>query len=157
MLQRFALRVLLSFNPNDVALAEAFRASLFIDSPDLEVFFSPILFEDYRPLALENSDAFVLFVGPRGPSERQASELGAARERAKQHEEYSVVAILAATAQQPQTISASLNWLEMPVVTDRNMMRKVVRALNGDRRANGPKLPTSRRGPARFDQQRRFG
>lgn len=124
-----ALRILLSFNPDDVALAEAFRASLFVASPELEIFFTPILFEEYRPLDLQHADAFLLLVGPHGLAERQAQECSAAIQLKERSGEFLAVAILAAGAKAPQILPRHLPLIEAPVVTDRDMLRQVVDAL----------------------------
>jgi hypothetical protein len=130
------LRILLSFNADDVALAEAFRASLFVASPGLEVFFSPVLFEDYRSLKLEDAEAFVLFVGRHGLSERQARELCAAVEQTERNREFALVPVLAANAEAPRGLLSDLSWIEMPVVTDLGMMRRVIGSLGQNRVLN---------------------
>lgn len=136
-----ALRILLSFNPDDVALAEAFRASLFVGSPDLEVCFSPVLFEEYRSLKLKLADAFVLFVGRHGLAGRQLHELDAAIDRARRNSEFAIVPILAANARAPKSLPCNLSWIEMPVVTDRTTMRQVIDALNRSCGLNGQPDP----------------
>jgi len=153
-----ALRILLSFNPFDAALAEAFRASLFVAAPELEVFFSPILFEDHRTIKLKEADAYVLFVGPRGLDVRQTREFDVAVKRSERDSEFAIVSILAANARAPQAPLFNLNWIEMPVVTDRNVMRNVVCALDQfrglDDRSDHIR---SERGLGRFLRLRRFG
>ena len=153
-----ALRILLSFNPFDAALAEAFRASLFVAAPELEVFFSPILFEDHRTIKLKEADAFVLFVGPRGLDGRQTREFDVAVKRSERDSEFAIVSILAANARAPQAPLFNLNWIEMPVVTDRNVMRNVVCALDQFRGLNDRSDQIrSERGLGRFLRLRRFG
>jgi hypothetical protein len=139
-----ALRILLSFNPDDVAFAEAFRATLFVESPDLEVFFSPVLFEDYRPLELRHADAFVLFVGPSGVEERQTRELNAAVGKAEQNGEFAIVPVLAANARTPQGLPIDLRWISVPVVTNRDRARQVIGAL--DRNQSSAQLDCNRSG-----------
>lgn len=155
-----ALRILLSFNPDDVALAEAFRASLFVAAPELEVFFSPILFEDYRSLQIKEADALVFFVGPCGLAARQVGEFDLAMERSERKSDFGIVPVLAANALAPQGPLSNLNWIEMPVVTDRNVMRKVTSALDqyrdlGNRSDQSRSRVELDRG--RFPRQRRFG
>jgi hypothetical protein len=125
-----ALRILLSFNPNDLALAEALRASLFVVSPDPEVFFSPTLFEDDRALDLQHADAFLLLIGPHGLVERQAQECRAAIEISERNKEFIVVSILAAGAQSPQFLPCKLTCIKAPVVTDRKMLHEIIAAIN---------------------------
>ncbi|HEY6464862.1 MAG TPA: hypothetical protein VIY69_02655 [Candidatus Acidoferrales bacterium] len=154
-----ALRALLSFNPDDVALAEAFRASLFVAAPELEVFFSPILFEDYRSLQMKEADALVFFVGPRGLAGRQAREFDLAVEQSERNSDFWIVPVLAANARAPEGPLRNLNWIEMPVVTDRNVMRKVISALDqydlGDWSDQSRSRAELDRG--RILRQRRFG
>jgi hypothetical protein len=124
------VRVLLSFNPEDAAFAEAFRASLFVASPDMEVFVSPILFaEDDRPLALKHAEAFLLFVGPRGLTDQQQQEYDAAIQLSVKNAKFTVVRVLAAFAQVPDVLPRNLTWIEAPVVTDQKMLQQVIDAL----------------------------
>jgi hypothetical protein len=124
------VRALLSFNPEDIALAEAFRASLYVMSSDLEVFLSPIFFEEDRPLGLKHADAMLLFVGRRGLTDRQLREYHAAIERKERDSRFVMIPILAARAQAPQILTCNVAWLDMPVVTDHGTVRHVVSALH---------------------------
>ena len=124
------MRVLLSFNPDDVALAEAFRASLFIASPDLEVFFSPCLFEGYQTLEFRDADALLLFVAWHGLTDQQMREYQAAVERTGTETKFGVIPVLAGGAQAPQSLPGHLKWIEAPVVTDRTILRQVAAALS---------------------------
>jgi hypothetical protein len=155
------LRILLSFNPDDVAFAEAFRASLFVAAPELEVFFSPILFEDYCSLDLPDADAFVLFVGPRGLADRQVHEFAVAAARSERDSGLTIVPVLAASAQVPQGPRCDLNWIEMPVVTDCEVMRDVIRALDQcrglDERLNQMRSSAERDRERFPPRQRSFG
>lgn len=123
------MRILLSFNQDDVALAEAFRASLFVASPGLEIFFTPILFEGYRSLEMQHADAFLLLVGPHGLAERQMQECSAAIKRREQSSEFLAVAMLVAGAKPSQILLRHLPLIEVPVVTDRDLLQKVVDAI----------------------------
>jgi hypothetical protein len=124
------LRILLSFNPDDVALAEAFRASLFVASSNVEVFFSPVLFEEYPTLDVNRADAFLLFVGQNGLAGRQTQELYAAVKRKRWNPEFIIVPILAAGTERPEIVPHIEGWIEMPIVTDRSVVERVVDALN---------------------------
>lgn len=124
------VQVLLSFNEEDVAIAEAFRANLFVWAPDVEFFFSPVLFEGYRTLQLKDADAFLLMVGPRGFGESQLREHHLATLRCKNDNNFTVVRV-AAGANVRQNLSRSgLAWVEVPIVTDRAMIQQVIDALN---------------------------
>ena len=123
-----AVRVLLSFNAEDVALAEAFRATLFILAPDLEVFFSPILYEGYRAIKFHEADALIFFVARHGLSDLQRQELHRAFKRAKTDSEFTIVPVLAGSANPPE-LSTSLDWIDVPVVTDQNTLTEIIAVL----------------------------
>jgi hypothetical protein len=123
------VRVLLSFNPKDAAFAEAFRASLFMISPEMEIFVSPVLFVEDRPLALKHADALLLFAGPHGLTDRQQQEYATATERSEKNGNFAVVRVLAAGGQVPEWLSRNMTWIEAPVVTDHKMLHQVADAL----------------------------
>ena len=123
------MRVLLSFNAEDVALAEAFRATLFILAPDLEVFFSPILYEGYQAIKFHEADALVFFVAQHGLSDLQRQELHRAFKRVDTDSEFTIVPILAGSAKQPELSTSSLDWIDVPVVTDQNTLTQVIAVL----------------------------
>ena len=123
------MRVLLSFNAEDVAFAEAFRATLFILAPDLEIFFSPILYEGYRAIKFHEAHALIFFVAQHGLSDLQRQEFARALKRIETESDFTVVPVLAASAKQPELPTSSLDWIDVPVVTDRNTLTEIVAIL----------------------------
>jgi len=125
------VRIILSFNPRDVALAEAFRATLSVHAPDLEVFFSPLMYEDHRSLHLNKADAIVLFVGPRGLGESQIREFDLAQRRQRRSRAFGIVPVIAAGASIPEHLGSHLAWISAPVVTDGEVADQVIEVLGG--------------------------
>lgn len=133
----YLVRALMSFDLADVSLIEAFRAGIFMFAPDLEVFFSPVVFDEHRALKVNDADAFLLFIGEQGLSSRQLQECHTAIERNKRDDRFVVVPVLAAGARVPDALPRDLNCIEAPVVTDRDMLRRVVDALSKYDALNG--------------------
>src|SRR5579863_9496929 len=102
------VRAILSFNPRDVGLAEAFRATLFVYAPDIEVFFSPPVYEEHRSLSIERADAVLLFVGPQGLGETQSQQLGGVQRRQQRTPQFKVVPIVAAGGKIPSHLDLNL-------------------------------------------------
>lgn len=129
------LSVLLSFNYEDLFLAEALRASLFVLEPKLELFLSPasygaVIFEQNVAQGIYEDDAFLVLVGPSGLGHWQEIECRIAIGRLKQDSGFSVIPVLAAGAARPtQSSLKSLNWIEIPVVTDRTALLWLIKAI----------------------------
>jgi hypothetical protein len=123
------VRAILSFNPCDVGLAEAFRATLFVYAPDIEVFFSPRVYEEHRSLSIERADAIVLFVGPQGLGEIQAQQLWRVQKRQQRSSKFKVLPIIAAGGKVPSSLGSVLTWISAPIVTDANVARRVAAVL----------------------------
>lgn len=148
------VRVLLSFNAKDLYLAQAFRASLYMFGPKLEVFFSPasvdtVLFEQdddleqRAPVDVAHADAFLLLVGPNGLGDWQVRECSVALARSARDDKFILVPVLAAGGRAPQGLACDAIWIEAPVVTDRDMLRKVIDALSrSSELADKPRLKT---------------
>lgn len=139
------MELLISFNFDDVHLAEAFRASLFVLEPDRQIVLSPasygaVLFNENIAAGVDEADGFVLLIGPKGISSWQEIEFAIALERQRRDRHFPVVAVLAARSRvPPELIPLGLNWMQMPVVTDRTMLRRLLGELQrGPARA--PKL-----------------
>jgi len=125
------VRAILSFNPRDASLAEAFRATLFVYAPDVEVFFSPPVYEEHRSLSIERADAILLFVGPQGLGEIQTQQLWRVQRRQQRTPKFKVLPIIAAGGKVPSHLDSSLTWIPAPVVTDGNVARRVAAVLLG--------------------------
>lgn len=132
------LEVLLSFNKADCHLAEALRASLFMLEPDLdvmEVILSPscygaVRFEETIANGVREADRFLLLVGPRGVGNWQEMEFKFAQMRGRQESDFLIVPIIAANGKRPAIeVMRGLNWIELPVVTDRRALRWILEAL----------------------------
>jgi hypothetical protein len=137
-LSKSDMEVLLSFNKADCHLAEALRATLFMLEPDLgvmEIILSPacfgaVQFEESIANGVREAGQFLLLVGPRGISKWQGIECKFAFARRSQDSSFAVIPVLAANAERPSTeILRDLNWIEVPVVTDRRAVQWIIRAL----------------------------
>jgi hypothetical protein len=136
------MEVLLSFNKEDCHLAEALRAGLFMLEPDLdvmEVILSPICygavqFEQTIADGVRDADRFILLVGPRGVSKWQEIECKFALARRRQESNFAVIPVLTSNGKRPAIeVTRELNWIEVPVVTDRRALRWILEALRDTR------------------------
>jgi hypothetical protein len=140
------MRVFLSFNSRDTALAQALRAALVGVEPAADVFFSPVSLGSgfWLPkLAKEvaAADAFLLLIGPAGIGPWQEVEYYAAFDRHVADRRYALVPVLAADAQAPGLpLLRSLNWVEVRSVISAASLRALVAALKGDAVANATPL-----------------
>lgn len=134
------MEVLLSFNYDDCHLAEALRATLFMLEPNLdvmEVILSPacygaVHFEENIAKGIDEADRLLIIVGPRGPSKWQEIECKFALERKCRDSNFILIPVLAAEGRLPTTeMLRDLNWMEMPVVTDRRAAQWLIKALKG--------------------------
>jgi hypothetical protein len=136
---RDSVELLISFNFDDVHLAEALRAGLFVLQPDHQTILSPasygaVLFTENIAAGVDEADAFLLLIGPNGISSWQQIELGIALERRKRDRNFPLVAVLAGKSEVPlKLISLGLNWIKLPVVTDRAMLRRLLGEFQIDR------------------------
>jgi hypothetical protein len=127
------VELLISFNFDDVHLAEALRASLFMLQPEYQFVLSPasygaVLFKENIAAGVDEADAFLILIGPEGISPWQEIEFGFAFERNKRNRNFPLVTVLAAHSPAPPSLlPLSLNWIEMPVLTDRTMLRRLLR------------------------------
>lgn len=134
------MEVLLSFNYDDCHLAEALRATLFMLEPNLDVMeiilspvcFGAVHFEENIARGVDEADRFVVVVGPHGVGKWQEIECKLAFARKCRDRDFIVIPVLAAEGRRPKTeMLRDLNWIEMPVVTDRRAARWLIKALNG--------------------------
>ena len=135
------MEILISFNFEDVHLAEALQASLFMLDPDRQIVLSPasygaVMFKQNIASGVYEADALVLLVGPKGISRWQKTELEIALQRQSEESNFPLVPLLAGNAQVPGIlIPYDLKWMKLPVVTDRKMLRLLldeIRHLAGD-------------------------
>jgi hypothetical protein len=142
------VELLISFNVDDVHLAEALRASLFMLEPERQFILSPasygaVLFRENIAAGVAEADAFLLLIGPQGISPWQDIEFGIALERNKQDRHFPLVTVLAAHSQVPPSlIPLHLNWLTLPVMTDRAMLRRLLSEIQ-NAPADRPKIVRS--------------
>ncbi len=129
------MRVLLSYNAADVWLTEALRASIFLSSPDLDVSLSPDPCPARRskPVDFCRFDALLLVAGPSGLTIRQHAEWTAGTNRAAQDGKFILLPVLAGPSDPPENDLKNREWFRAPVVTDRNMIGSLVRALEATR------------------------
>jgi hypothetical protein len=127
------VEILISFNYDDRHLAEALRASLFVLAPDFDVIQFILSPTSYGAVRLDKNvaagvyeaDVYVLVVGPRGIGRWQVRECEIALERRRNDPSFLVFPVLAAAGSQAPTQDylRDLDWISMPVVTDRTILR----------------------------------
>jgi hypothetical protein len=99
------VRIFLSFNSKDVALAEAIRVGLSRLEPDANIFFSPIslgsgLWLPKLADEITEADAFLLLIGPQGVGPWQKIEYFTAFDRHVNDKGFALVPVIAAGAQE---------------------------------------------------------
>jgi WD40 repeat protein len=140
------MRIFLSFNSKDTALAEALRASLARMEPAAEIFFSPVSVGPgfWLPKladAIATADAFLFLIGPKGVGPWQEVEYYAAFDRNVADRRFVLVPVLAAGALAPGLpLLRSLNLIEAALVTDGPALHRLVAALKGESVANATPL-----------------
>jgi len=140
------LRIFLSFNTKDAALAEAIRVGLGRLEPDADVFFSPTSLGSgfWAPkLAAEigGADAFLLLIGPEGIGPWQEVEYFTGLDRHVNEKTFALVPVMAAGAPAPGlAFLRALNWVEAPVVTEDTTLHRILAALKGEAPANATPL-----------------
>jgi hypothetical protein len=129
------VELLISFNFDDAHLAEALRASLFMLQPEGQFVLSPasygaVLFEENIAVGINEADAFLLLIGPKGISNQQEIEFGIALKRNQQDRNFPLVIVLTSHSHvPPNLIRLGLNWVSLPVLTDRTMLRRLLREI----------------------------
>ena len=132
------MRIFLSFNSKDAALAEAIGAGLAQLEPAAKIFFSPTelgsgFWMPKLDTALAEADAFLLLIGPNGMGPWQAVEYAAAFDRHVNEQSFVLVPVMAAGAQAPGLLLLrTLNWVEAPVVTENAALHQILAALKGE-------------------------
>jgi hypothetical protein len=129
------LRVLLSYNDTDAWLTHALRATLFLLDQSIDFVLSP---DPAKPggtypadaTGVDEFDGLLLVAGPGGFSAVQRVMWHAASIRAANDEKFALVPILVGNAQTSRLDGpACLEWTSVPVVTDREMVFKLVQRL----------------------------
>jgi hypothetical protein len=121
------VRIFLSFNSKDVALAEAIRAGLTKLEADVKVFFSPVslgsgLWLPKLADEIAEADAFLLLIGPKGVGPWQKVEYFTAFDRHVNEQEFALVPVLASGAAAPGLpFLRTLNWVRgLEAMTEAN-------------------------------------
>jgi hypothetical protein len=136
------VRIFLSFNSKDVALAETIRAGLSRLEPDAKIFFSPVslgsgLWPPKLGAEIAEADTFLLMIGPKGIGLWQEVEYFTAFDRHVNERTFPLVPVMAAGAQAPGlSFLRSLNWVEAPVVTEDAALHRILATLKGEAPAN---------------------
>lgn len=136
------MRIFLSFNHKDAALAEAMRANLSKAEPNANIFSSPVALGTGSWLPrieaeIAGADAFLLLIGPNGIGPWQEVEYYAAFDRHIREKAFSVVPVIAAGAQAPGLpFLRTLYWVVASNVTDVATLRRVLTALWGRGESN---------------------
>jgi WD40 repeat protein len=136
------LRIFLSFNSKDTALAEAIRFGLCKLEPGADIFFSPAslgsgFWQSKLAAGIDEADAFLLLVGPKGIGPWQEPEYFAAFDRHVKDKTFALVPVMATGAQAPGlSFLRSLNWVEAPSVTEDTTLHRVLAALKGNAAKN---------------------
>ena len=118
------MRIFLSFNSKDIALAEVIRAGLARLEPNATIFFSPVslgsgVWLPKLEQEIAQADAFLLLIGPKGIGNWQQVEYSAAFDRHVEDKDFPVVPVIAGGAHAPGLrLLRTLNWVEVPTVTE---------------------------------------
>jgi TPR repeat protein len=133
-----AVRIFLSFNGRDRALAESVRKELGKLRPDADIFFSPEslghgLWIPKLADGVQAADGFLLVLGPNGAGPWQTIEYYEAFDRHVREPAFAIVPLIAPNA----CVSGlrylhQLNWIDLPETLDDQDLRRVWAALKGD-------------------------
>jgi WD40 repeat protein len=132
------MRIFLSFNSKDLALAETLRAAIVRIEPASRVFLSSVSLGAGFWLRkideeLKAADALLLLIGPNGVGPWQSVEYSAAFDRHVAHPDFAVVPVIAAGAHAPGLpFLRTLNWVEASVVSEDKVLHRLIAALKGE-------------------------
>jgi hypothetical protein len=132
------MRIFLSFNSKDVALAKTIRERLIAFDPNIQIFFSPAslgagFWLPRLAEQIEEASAFLLLIGPQGIGPWQEVEYYTAFDRHVNNKRFALVPVIAAGAAAPGLpLLRMLNWVEAPIVTEDKTLHRLIAALNGD-------------------------
>jgi hypothetical protein len=133
-----AVRIFLSFNERDRALAASVRTELLKLQPDADIFFSPEsmghgLWMPKLADGVQAADGFLLVLGPHGAGRWQTIEFYEAFERHAREPGFAVVPLIAANGHAPGLrFLRQLNWIDLSEPVHDNDLRRVWTALKGD-------------------------
>jgi hypothetical protein len=131
------MRIFLSFNSKDMALAEAIRAGLSRIDQSAQIFFSPVSLGAgfWLPKLAEEiaeAEAFLLLIGPKGIGPWQEVEYFTAFDRHVIDKHFPLVPVMVAGAEAPGlSFLRTLNWVEAPFVTEDKVLHRLLAALKG--------------------------
>ena len=140
------LRIFLSFNSRDLALAEALRAGLKKLEPTADIFFSPVSIAHgfWLPrlsAGIDEADAFLLLLGPKGVGPWQEVEYHQAFDRHVKDRKFPVVPIITNGGLAPGLpFLRQLNWVEGASISDDLVLRRVVAVMHGEKKPVGSEL-----------------
>jgi hypothetical protein len=132
------MNIFLSFNSKDTALAEMLRAGIARVEPGAQIFFSPVSLGAgfWLPKLADGigaANAFILLMGPNGIGPWQETEYYEAFSRHVRNRSFMLVPVLAAKSQAPGLpFLRNLNWVEAPIITDDQTLRRLLAALRGE-------------------------
>jgi TPR repeat protein len=140
------MRIFLSFNSKDMALAEAIRTGVSRIDQGAQIFFSPISLGAgfWLPKLAEEiaqAEAFLLLVGPNGIGPWQEVEYFTAFDRHVIDKHFPLVPVMVAGAEAPGlSFLRTLNWVEAPFVTEDKVLHRLLAALTGETVASATPL-----------------
>jgi hypothetical protein len=140
------MRVFLSFNSRDTALAELLRVGLSRIDPTAQVFFSPVSLGAgfWLPKLAEGiaeAESFLLLIGPNGVGLYQEVEYFRAFDRHLKDKSFALVPAIVGSAAAPGLpFLRDLNWVEAPVITEDKVLHRVLAALKGETVASATPL-----------------
>jgi WD40 repeat protein len=132
------MRIFLSFNSKDEAIAAILRAMLQKLDPDVDIFFAPVttLGQGFwlPKLAeeIDKRDAFLLLLGPRGVGPWQEIEYHEAFGKHVDDSSFALVPVIVGPSPVPGLpFLRRLNWVEIPEAFDDKAVLRILAALNG--------------------------
>jgi WD40 repeat protein len=140
------VRIFLSFNSRDTALAEAVRAGLSRIDPTAQVFFSPVslgagFWLPKLAEAIAEAQSFLLLIGPGGKGPWQEVEYFTAFDRYVKDKSFALVPVVVAGAEAlGLPFLRTLNLVEAPAITEDKVLHRLLAALRGETVASATPL-----------------
>ena len=140
------MRIFLSFNSRDTALAEAVRAGLSRIDPTAQVFFSPVslgagFWVPKLEVEIAQADAFLLLIGPSGIGPWQEIEYYTAFDRHLSDRRHTLVVAIVGGADAPGLpFLRRVHWVLVPVVAEDTVLHRLLAALKGETVASATPL-----------------
>jgi WD40 repeat protein len=132
------MRIFLSFNSRDSSLAEALRSELQRLEPSADIFFSPVSISNgfWLPrlaAGIDEADAFLLLLGPKGVGPWQEVEYHQAFDRHVKDKSFPVIPIISDGGYAPGLpFLRQLNWVEGHSIREEAVLHRVVAFLHGE-------------------------